>query len=1025
MVSQQRHEASGGSQQGSQHSGGRQRHAQPAVTPRAPAPAPRRGSRGRGSGAWRRGPVRISLTGFAAEHQHALKEKLAALGMVHEGSLRESTNVLIALHSLTPKTIAAARAGIPVVRPDWLDHCRPNAPALTEPFLLQRLGGLRLCVTRLEHSQRGEVGEACARHGGTLALTLDKSCSMLVVPNEIPDGPVGDKIPYARRHGIPCVHLRWVHRHCGPQGPCDWRQHSPWPDDSADPSVRSRADSQRAPLAPAASAGAGAATPAAPAAREAAPRPGAGVFGGLVFEAGSSVPADVVDLVTANGGEVRPDGRPPVRLRAHGGSPSAFCGACLRALPPPGGGGAGAGGAQPPVTCDWVRDCVRTGRLLPPEADPLHTPVGPRGDAAAAAVVAWLADGCADRERLQRLAEVLGARWEPAAGGTPEVTHAIVADPTVPSTRHLVCSAASAVPFGKPFHVVTPAWLEQSARAGVFVDTTPFWADCGGDSQQWASQQPAAELPAVPPPPDLDTPPPPPQPPPPPPPQQQQQQQRQGETEQPLAPPQRGSDPPAPRGSTGGGAARAAGQQTPPGSPTPDDSADAVRDSADNGDPNLQAALRRLQQAVREDSLPPYRPSAGLRPPEATPPPDASAAQSAGASLAPASLLPLSRPSRPRPTRRELGLLESPIRERPRVTELPNSIGDESQVVRYAQDVDWGPMAPPPLPPAPACPACPPESPLRQQPAAPRAAPSPIAAPAPARDSPLGAASAAAGTPRLGGPAAPSEEAAPPRPGAAPPRPGAALGGPQLPPRRRAFRFSSNALRPAEGVELPAGYAAADDLQRATHFVCSKPGKSEQFLSAVAMGLWVMRPDYLQQCISAGQWLPEEQYEWTQEHLNALVAAGTVKPMQVSSDLAGSCREWRRRGGKAFAGWQAAVRCDLAKMRPFEGIIRAGGGSTTTWRPGELGPRPSHVLYDDSIPVSEVEHWRKAAPQSYHLKADALWRHLVEPTLRLTDRSLDALAYARDRAELRKRTASQTAVCWAPFPRESQKKRPR
>ena len=48
----------------------------------------------------------------------------------------------------------------------------------------------------------------------------------------------------------------------------------------------------------------------------------------------------------------------------------------------------------------------------------------------------------------------------------------------------------------------------------------------------------------------------------------------------------------------------------------------------------------------------------------------------------------------------------------------------------------------------------------------------------------------------------------------------------------------------------------------ATHFLTASPKRTEKFLGAIACGMWILKPTYLDVCEKAGRWVYEEAYEW-------------------------------------------------------------------------------------------------------------------------------------------------------------------
>ena len=77
-------------------------------------------------------------------------------------------------------------------------------------------------------------------------------------------------------------------------------------------------------------------------------------------------------------------------------------------------------------------------------------------------------------------------------------------------------------------------------------------------------------------------------------------------------------------------------------------------------------------------------------------------------------------------------------------------------------------------------------------------------------------------------------------------------------------------------------FALREDTEKALR------AAEEKYLGAVACGLWILKPDYLEDSKKAGKWLNEEDYEWTE----------TDKKSRIDGS---SIRKWREKGGKAFA----------------------------------------------------------------------------------------------------------------------------
>ena len=75
----------------------------------------------------------------------------------------------------------------------------------------------------------------------------------------------------------------------------------------------------------------------------------------------------------------------------------------------------------------------------------------------------------------------------------------------------------------------------------------------------------------------------------------------------------------------------------------------------------------------------------------------------------------------------------------------------------------------------------------------------------------------------------------------------------------------------------------------ATHFIIPSPKRTEKYLGAVACGMWILRPEYLEASKAVGRWVNEEEYEWC--------------TADSKSNITGtSIRRLRKEGGTVFRG---------------------------------------------------------------------------------------------------------------------------
>ncbi|KAH9608869.1 hypothetical protein KSS87_002358, partial [Heliosperma pusillum] len=110
---------------------------------------------------------------------------------------------------------------------------------------------------------------------------------------------------------------------------------------------------------------------------------------------------------------------------------------------------------------------------------------------------------------------------------------------------------------------------------------------------------------------------------------------------------------------------------------------------------------------------------------------------------------------------------------------------------------------------------------------------------------------------------------------------------------------------------------------QATHFIVPDPiRRTEKFFAAAASGRWILKTDYLTASIQAGQFLPEEPYEW---HKNGLTEDGSIS-LEAP-------RKWRllreKTGHGAFYGMNVVVygECIAPTLGTLKCVVKAGDGT--------------------------------------------------------------------------------------------------
>ncbi|CAK1541346.1 unnamed protein product [Leptosia nina] len=112
---------------------------------------------------------------------------------------------------------------------------------------------------------------------------------------------------------------------------------------------------------------------------------------------------------------------------------------------------------------------------------------------------------------------------------------------------------------------------------------------------------------------------------------------------------------------------------------------------------------------------------------------------------------------------------------------------------------------------------------------------------------------------------------------------------------------------------------------RATHLLCSLPGRSEKMLCSVAGGKWVLHPAYVARSRAAGKFLSEEDFEWGNPLAQCLPTLSGAE-----QNLARAAYRWRSalsRGSPGpFHGIVGLLHVPAARRRLLARLLEAGGG---------------------------------------------------------------------------------------------------
>ena len=139
----------------------------------------------------------------------------------------------------------------------------------------------------------------------------------------------------------------------------------------------------------------------------------------------------------------------------------------------------------------------------------------------------------------------------------------------------------------------------------------------------------------------------------------------------------------------------------------------------------------------------------------------------------------------------------------------------------------------------------------------------------------------------------------------------------------------------------------SDDISTATHLICTDPSQRESVLTALARGIWVLRPVFLDDCARHMTWLQEANYEWTRSKVGLKARCATLH-------LADACKTWRERrektGQLAFHGCRLLV-CATGPCTESYLRILHSGGAQQVHHVQEISSKSqclqyTHVLFD-------------------------------------------------------------------------------
>ncbi|KAG1701744.1 SMC5-SMC6 complex localization factor protein 1 [Nymphon striatum] len=131
-----------------------------------------------------------------------------------------------------------------------------------------------------------------------------------------------------------------------------------------------------------------------------------------------------------------------------------------------------------------------------------------------------------------------------------------------------------------------------------------------------------------------------------------------------------------------------------------------------------------------------------------------------------------------------------------------------------------------------------------------------------------------------------------------------------------------------------------------THLVCAKPSRSEKYLSACAMGKYVVTPEFVEISFIRRAWEDAKKYEWNEK----MVDTSSDIPLSVYSAPSRCMSKVAAHGGTGmFHDWTVLIHLeDQKRAAVFRRILRAGGANVINYRlpiKDKIGiPHMTHVF---------------------------------------------------------------------------------
>ncbi|ORX87579.1 BRCT domain-containing protein [Anaeromyces robustus] len=111
-----------------------------------------------------------------------------------------------------------------------------------------------------------------------------------------------------------------------------------------------------------------------------------------------------------------------------------------------------------------------------------------------------------------------------------------------------------------------------------------------------------------------------------------------------------------------------------------------------------------------------------------------------------------------------------------------------------------------------------------------------------------------------------------------------------------------------------------------THLIIKEPNRGEKYLAAIASGIWVLKPEYMEESINQGRFVNEEDYEWGRSSSDSNIAKAAPR---WRLKLENFTRPIEEKFQGSFEGWDILLMVDSKKREGFTRLLKAGKGKVT------------------------------------------------------------------------------------------------